>query len=458
MMKSARSIGGIMFLLRLDIRISTCLLRIRDKSLSASDAYLDGISIHLLNNPNIKVYDSTMPVIMIIGDGMADLPLKELGGKTPLQFAETKNMASLTSKGRCGLLEHDAANAPDSEVAITSILGYPELSDALSRGPLEALGSGIELDDKSLAFRCNFALADNNLKILKDRVDVEEVDLREFFEDLSLYCSEKLGVEAIIRRNRRFKAVMALKGDNLSQKVLAPPPSIEETATRVKPLEENVDAKSTSMMINSIIKESHNILMRLKGNSGLSCPANILIPWGVGRRLRPEHFKSRYGLKAACIAGSPLAKGIGIMLGMTVPKVEGATGYADTDTDAKAEATLEMCRGNDYVLLHVGGPDEASHDGDPASKVKIISKLDNMLGRILTELKLEDNLIILLADHTTSTTLRKHTVHPTPIVIAGMHVIPDEVRKYDEQSVANGSLRRIPMKKVMSTITEEIIK
>ncbi|MBS7625496.1 hypothetical protein KEJ51_00395 [Candidatus Bathyarchaeota archaeon] len=395
-----------------------------------------------------------MPAIMIIGDGMADLPLKELGGKTPLQFAETGNIANLTSKGRCGLIQHGAGNAPDSEVAITSILGYPELSETLSRGPLEALGSGIDLDDKSLAFRCNFALADSNLKVLKDRVDVEKVDLREFFEELITYCSETLGVKAIIKRNRRFKAVMALKGDNLSPKVFAPPPSIGKAATRVQPLENTVDADRTSMIINSVIKESRNILTRLMGNPGFDCPANILIPWGVGRRLRPEPFRSRYGLKAACIAGSPLAKGIGTMLDMTVPKVAGATGYVDTDAEAKAEATLKMCRGNDYVLLHVGGPDEASHDGDPASKVKIISKIDSMLGRILTELSLEDNLIIILADHTTSTALRRHTTHPTPIAIAGMHVVPDGVRKYDEQSVAGGGLRGIHMKKVMSTVTE----
>ncbi|MEM3048066.1 MAG: phosphoglycerate mutase, partial [Candidatus Bathyarchaeia archaeon] len=212
----------------------------------------------------------------------------------------------------------------------------------------------------------------------------------------------------------------------------------------------------TSMIINSVIKESHNILMRLIESSGFNIPANILIPWGVGRRLRPEPFRSKYGLKAACIAGSPLAKGIGIMLDMTVPKVAGATGYADTDTDAKAEAALKMCRGNDYVMLHVGGPDEASHDGDPASKVKIISKLDTMLGRILTELNLEDNLIILLADHTTSTALRRHTTHPTPIVMAGMHIVPDGVRKYDERSVAGGGLGKIHMKKVMSTVTEVV--
>ncbi|MBS7650675.1 MAG: alkaline phosphatase family protein [Candidatus Bathyarchaeia archaeon] len=395
-----------------------------------------------------------MPVIMIIGDGMADLPLKELGGKTPLQFAETENIANLTLKGRCGLIQHDAGNAPDSEAAITCILGYPELSETLSRGPLEALGSGVDLDDKSLAFRCNFALADSNLKVLRDRADVDGVDLREFFKDLSTYCSETLGVEAIIRRNRRFKAVMTLKGDNLSPKIFAPPPSIGEASARVQSLEDTVDANRTSMIINSVIKESHNILMRLIESSGFNCPANILIPWGVGRRLRPEPFRSRYGLKAACIAGSPLAKGIGIMLDMTVPKVAGATGYADTDTDAKAEAALKMCRGNDYVMLHVGGPDEASHDGDPASKVKIISKLDTMLGRILTELNLEDNLIILLADHTTSTALRRHTTHPTPIVMAGMHIVPDGVRKYDERSVAGGGLGKIHMKKVMSTVTE----
>ncbi|MGQ9543036.1 MAG: 2,3-bisphosphoglycerate-independent phosphoglycerate mutase [Candidatus Bathyarchaeia archaeon] len=397
-----------------------------------------------------------MPILMIIGDGMGDLPLKELGDKTPLQSVNPRNMAVLTSEGRCGLLEPVTPNiAPDSETAITSILGYHELSSSLSRGPLEALGSGIDLDDKCLACRCNFALVDSDLRVLRDRADVK-VDPPGFYEDLRHFCSYNWGVDIVLKRNWRFKAVLTLKGDDLSSRVATPPPSAGEVAARVHPLEDTAAAERTSTLINSIIKESYNILSRHRENSEPTYAANILVPWGVGRKLKTEPFTSRHGFKAACVAGSPLARGIGVMLGMMVPQVEGATGDIDTDTGAKAEAALEICRSKDFVLIHVGGPDEASHDGDVMSKMMIISKIDAMLGRILTEIDLNDNLITLLADHTTSTALRKHTAHPTPIAIAGMGVTPDRVRRYDEQATVEGGLRRILGVEVMPIISKSL--
>jgi len=396
-----------------------------------------------------------MTTLMIIGDGMSDLPLPELGGRTPLEVADCKNMAKICFKGRSGRLEPLGPNtAAESEAAIMTILGYPHLSTKISRGPLEALGAGLTLEDNDLAFRCNFALVDENLRILRERVNSAGPNSSEFAESLQSYCSHHWGIDLHLKQTWRFKGVLVLRGDNLSPQVSTPPPMRGEAASRSYPLGDTPHAKRTSMIINAIIRESNRILSRsFSGATAASDGStNIMIPWGVGRKPSPEPFHSKYGLRAACVAGSALVRGIGETLGMTVASVPGATGGVDTDVEAKAEAALELCKDHSFVLLHVGGPDEASHDGEVSSKVLIIKKIDSMLGQFLENVDLETTLITLLADHTSSTALRRHTSHPTPIVIAGGQTKPDNVREYSERAAAKGGLGRVSGARLMQTV------
>jgi len=386
---------------------------------------------------------------------MSDLPLPELGGQTPLQIASCANMARLASQGISGLLDSLGPGLiAESEAAIMTLLGYSNLSTEITRGPLEALGAGLTVENDDLALRCNFSLVDKELRVLRERVDASDVDHSEFAESLRTYCSDSWGVDLSLKVTWRFKGAMTLRGEKLSPNVSTPQPKQNERASRAYALEETADAKKTAAIVNSIIEHSHKILSRELGGPATSNKRqpNIMIPWGVGRKPSPASFYSKFGLKAACVAGAPLVQGIGRLCGMTVPTVAGATGGIDTNIEAKTKSTIEACKDSDFVLLHLGGPDEASHDGEVASKILIIKKIDSMLGDFLAALPLDDTLVLLLADHTTSTILRRHTCDPAPVTIAGEKIEPDNVTEYGESAAARGRLGRILGSQIMDIV------
>jgi len=396
-----------------------------------------------------------MLTFMIIGDGMSDLPLPELDGHTPLEAADCPNMTRLSSIGRSGLLDPlGPGTVAESEEAIMTILGYKDITEQISRGPLEALGAGLTLQKSDLALRCNFACVSEDLKILNERADTSGIDYKALSESLKNYCSRSWGVELQFMPTWRFKGVLVLRGDNLSERVSAPIPQKGQKALRAHAKDESPEAKITAEIINSIINQSKQILR--VSSSGISTSvkdlSNIMIPWGIGRQLSAQSFQSKYGLRGLCVAGANLVRGIGKLSGMDVPLVPGATGGVDTDTEAKAEEALESRKDHDFILIHVGGPDEASHDGDVASKIMIIEKIDSMLGRLLDGVDLEQTVVVLLADHTSSTASRRHTYHPTPIVIACGPVEPDRVREYNEQAAARGDLGRLSGAELLQSV------
>ena len=387
-----------------------------------------------------------MLTFMIIGDGMSDLPLPELDGHTPLEAANCPNMTRLSCIGRSGLLDPlGPGTVAESEEAIMTILGYEYIAEQISRGPLEALGAGLTLQNNDLALRCNFACVSEDLKILNERADTSGIDYKAFSESLSDYCSRSWGVEVQFMPTWKFKGVLVLRGDNLSGGVSAPIPQKGQKASRAHAKDESPEARRTAEIVNSIIDQSRQILRGFSSGVSISVknPANTMVPWGIGRRLTAQSFQSKYGLRGLCVAGATLVRGIGKLSEMDVPSVPGATGGVDTDTEAKAVAALESRKDHDFILIHVGGPDEASHDGDAASKIMIIEKIDSMLGLVLNGVNLDQTIVVLLADHTSSTAWRRHTPHPTPMVIAGGPVQPDGVREYNEQAAAKGSLGRL---------------
>jgi len=397
-----------------------------------------------------------MPVFMIIGDGMADLPVPELGGRTPLEIADCGNMTRLCSRGRSGLLEPLGPGVVgESEEAIMAILGYSHLRTRLTRGPLEALGTDLSLDENDLAFRCNFASVSKDLVVADDRVDNATLDSSKFTESLNDFCCDFWGAEAQFRATWKFKAVLVLKGDGLSTDVSTPPPQKGMVASRTHPTKDTPEAKRTSTMLNSIIAESNKILSKTLTKENLGQETGVLVPWGIGKRFSADSFESKYGVNGACIGGAALIRGIGRLCGMTVVPVPGATGGPDTDTLAKARASLKACKEHDFILVHVGGPDEASHDGDIASKILIIKKMDSMLGHILDNVDLNETVVTLLADHTSSTVLRRHTHHPTPIAIAGGRTQSGRVKEYSERATANGELGRTAGEGLMQLVLDQ---
>ncbi|MEM2896625.1 MAG: 2,3-bisphosphoglycerate-independent phosphoglycerate mutase, partial [Candidatus Bathyarchaeia archaeon] len=387
-----------------------------------------------------------------------DRPLKELNYKTPLEFVKTKNMNSLAVGGISGLVYAiDYGIAPGSDVANLAILGYNPYEVYTGRGPLEALGAEMTLKEGDLALRCNLATVSGGF-IIKDekagRIKDEGLILYKELESLSLSLTEAFGIDALFKHTQGFKGVLVIGGEELSTKVLAPPPRLGFHADRVKPLDSSSEAKKTASFLKEIIKKSYRLLrghpVNRKRVANGKPPANVIIPWGIGSKPKIERPLAKvYGLKASCIAGTSLIKGICKLWGMDILKVPGATGDIDTDVFAKAEFALKSLEEKDLVLIHLEGPDEASHDGNLIGKLKMIEKIDAMVGRIIKNINFDDVSILILSDHSTSVKLKKHTAEPTPITIASNEVIKDGVKRYDERSASKGGLGIIKGKHIM---------
>jgi 2,3-bisphosphoglycerate-independent phosphoglycerate mutase len=225
----------------------------------------------------------------------------------------------------------------------------------------------------------------------------------------------------------------------------------------VVPLDGSLGARRTADVLNEFIELSGEVLGGHPVNvSRKVCglrPANMVLPWGGGECPELGSFFERYGLRASCVAGAGLIKGIGRFCGMDVPDVVGATGGFDVDPLAKADAVLEAFRGgSDFVYVHVEASDEVSHDGDVAGKIAVIGKIDALVGRILDGVDLSDTLIVLVSDHVTSCRTREHTGDAVPVCFAGVNVISDGVNVYSERSAYKGGLNRINGKDVMPMV------
>ncbi len=399
-----------------------------------------------------------MKILMIIGDGMADRPIKELGGLTPLEFAQTVHMDRLASLGVSGLLYAAGSGvACGSDVANLAILGYDPNRFYSGRGGFEACGVGVEMAFGDLAFRCDFATVNEDFYVVDARAGRVREGLDELANALAdLKLDNYSDLDLFYKRTLGHKGVLVLRGGDLSANVAADPPKVGCKASSVKPLDSSREALKTSQVLNELIWSSYRLLRdhpvnRKRERKGFP-PANVVIPWGAGTKPELEPFHSKYGLRGACVAAASLIKGICRLAGMTVVDVQGATGDLDTNINAKAEAALDSLRSHDFVLVHIEAPDEASHDGNVLGKIAMIQKIDEMVGKILDNVSLDDVCVALLSDHVTSTELRVHTADPTPITIAGCGVVNDGVSSYNETLACKGRLGYIYGRDVMPTL------
>lgn len=389
-------------------------------------------------------------VIMIVGDGMADRPVKELDGRTPLEAARTPNMDYIAKIGISGLMDPVAPGiAVGSDVAFLAIFGYDPHEFYTGRGAFEAAGAGIDVKLGDVAFRCNFATADEKMTILDTRAGGISKGVHELADALNEITIESVpGVQLTFRATLGFRSVVAFRGGGLSTKVTLPDYiSVKSLRNTINPLDKSRDALNTARVLNEFVAKSYEVLNKHPVNANRVAngkpPANIILPWAAGVVPKMRSFQESYGLRGACVAAVSIVRGFSHFAGMDFFKVPGATGHIDTDTLAKGRVALRALRDHDFVLLHVEGPDEASHENDVKGKITIIEKIDRMVGEILKEFDLEKNYVVILSDHTTPLGFKKHTGDPTPIAIAGSGVRSDEVDSFGERSVANGGLLRI---------------
>jgi 2,3-bisphosphoglycerate-independent phosphoglycerate mutase len=362
-----------------------------------------------------------MKYIVLVGDGMADRPMKELGGKTCLQKARTPHMDRLASEGKPGKVRTIPKGFdPGSDVANLSILGYNPSKYYSGRAPVEAVFRGIKLRPEDVAFRCNLVtLAGGGRRadeIMKDysagHVTTKEAQL--LIRDIN----KKLGDKNIIfYPGMSYRHLMVWR--NGKEKIKCTPPH-DITGKKIGaylPTGEGAD------LLKILMEQSAEILLSNPVNKnrvkkGLF-PANSLWFWGQGRKLSIPVFRDKYNLRGALISAVDLTKGLGICAGFDIINVKGATGYIDTNYIGKANAALKALNKYDLVYVHVEAPDEAGHNGDVKTKIKAIEDFDaRVVGTIMKGLvRFKDYRILLLPDHATPVRLRTHTDEPVPFVI-----------------------------------------
>lgn len=389
-------------------------------------------------------------VILVVCDGLGDRPIKELNDKTPLEAANTKNLDKLATLGITGICDVlGVGKRPGSDTAHLAIFGYDPKLYYHGRGPFEAAGIGMDLQQGDVAFRCNLGTVDDSLKII-DRRAGRISSVAEFVKDLNMEID---GVKFFVKPGTAYRAGLVLRGRGLSHKVSdSDPHEINMKVLEVKPLDESKEAKFTASVMNKFLAKAHQILkehplnkVRIKEGK---LPANFLLTRGAGFIAEIKKFQDRYGLKACCIAGAGLYKGIARVLGMDIIEVEGATGLPNTNIKAKIDKAIEVLNNYDFVFVHIKAADSLGEDGNYKEKKKFIEKID----KAITKLIGIDALVVITADHSTPCSLKKHSGDPVPILMCGEGVRKDNVKEFGERSCATGGLGRIKGLDIMPEI------
>jgi 2,3-bisphosphoglycerate-independent phosphoglycerate mutase len=382
-----------------------------------------------------------MKYAVLIGDGMADFPIRELGETTPLQKARIPNMDHIARHGRTGLaITVPEGMPPGSDVANMSIIGYDPQKYYTGRAPLEAASMGVPLGKNEVAFRCNLITVDDNIIADYSAGHITSEEAKVLIETID----RELG-------NERFRfypgisyrhLMVAAGGTGANVECTPPHDVVGEDKEQHMPKGEDSGVLCEMIDASMPLLEKHAInIERIKAGKK---PANSIWLWGQGYAPAFLTFKELYGATGSIISAVDLLKGIGIYAGLDVINVPGATGYLDTNYSGKAEYALESLKTRDFVFVHVEAPDEAGHMGDLDAKIQAIEDFDEMVvGPILDFIRGadEDYTILVMPDHPTPISLKTHTTDPVPFAIySTKENNVDGTPAFDERSVMSGSL------------------
>ncbi len=383
-----------------------------------------------------------MKYIVIVPDGMADYPIKELDERTPLEAARTPNMDFIAQEGILGRVKTIPDKmSPASDVANISIMGYDPGQYYTGRGPLEAANLGLDLEEGEVAFRCNLITAsgDTLVDYSAGHIKSEEAAI------LIKHINQVLGTNRIkFYPGVSYRHLMLVKRgeeQHLEDLKCCPPHDIAgQSISKNLPRGDNADILIKLMEESRKALENHEInLVRidLKEN-----PANMIWLWGQGEKPSFPAFKEKFGLSGSVISAVDLIKGLGKILGLEVINVPGATGFYDTNYEGKARAALKSLQKNDFVFIHIEAPDEAGHNGDLREKITAIERCDSLvLGTILKALKnKKDFRIIILPDHATPISLKTHSADPVFFGMYGSGVTKKGFLNYNEKEALKSDL------------------
>lgn len=384
--------------------------------------------------------------IVLLGDGMADLPMDELGGKTVLEAARTPNMDLMAQNGFSGMTQTVPPGMnPGSDTANLSVFGYDPQRYYSGRAPLEAINMDIVLGPGDVAFRCNLVNAAGDVMndFTSDHIDsrLTEIVISEISQNIKIP-----GIE--FYAGVSYRNIMVWRDFPYNELPGTTPPHDIQGEGTIKYLPSGNGSELLRRMTDesrAIIANSQRVKDAMADFQG--SPESIWL-WGCGRRPAIDTLQSRFGISGYTISAVDLIHGIGKAAGLKPLEVPGVTGYLDTNYEGKAKALLDAIGSCDYVFLHVEAPDESGHEGNLEHKLKAIEDFDaRVVGPVLEGMKrFDDYVILMMPDHPTPLSIRTHTSDPVPFCITGSGNVFTEEKKmykaaaYSERNAASTGL------------------
>jgi 2,3-bisphosphoglycerate-independent phosphoglycerate mutase len=375
-----------------------------------------------------------MKHLLIIFDGMADEPLAELDGKTPMQVAKKPNMDEIARLGRIGsAITTPVGMTPGSDVTNMGILGFDPKAYYTGRGAIEAASLGIPVETSDAVFRTNLVATDGEKMIDSSGGHISTDEARQLIQTID----EKLATNVIkFYPGVSYRHIMVWRGGSADVHCTAPYKIHGERVMEHLP-EGDGDQKLRQMILDSFeILDNHPVNRRRKDEGHL--PANMIWFWGESRPPAIPSFVKQFGMPGAVVAAVDLIKGLGQMVGLEVIEVPGATGYVDTNYLGKGQYAVEALKKYDFVWVHVEAPDEAGHESSIDKKIDAIGQCDEkVLGTILNGLKQsgEDARILLMPDHPTPIATGSHSSQPVPFILFDSAKPESNNLPFDERAV-----------------------
>jgi 2,3-bisphosphoglycerate-independent phosphoglycerate mutase len=414
-------------------------------------------------------------ILYIVLDGLGDLPVEELGNKTPLESAHTPHLDRLAKEGKTGLVYPVKEGiAPESDIAVISLLGYDAYKYYTGRGPLECFAEGLKVEKGDLALRVNFAtVKDDGRTILDRRVGrnltneeasalAKEINSKVKLSEGSFEFKNTIGHRGVlvIRKDRELsgwitntdpayarEGVFGVAKEKFENKVMESQP--------MEGFEKDPKAKKASLLLNEFTLKSHQVLkeslINKKRVQENKLPANIILSRDAGDHL-PEFpsIKSLYNLNFGSFVQMPVEKGIALLCGIEIVEVPSSTGHLDIDYPIWAKLALESIKKYDGLYIHIKGPDEPAHDGDFLKKKEIIEAIDHyFFSPLLKKLQLKETVIAVTADHSTVCKVKAHTADPVPLLIWSAGITSDGSPDFSEKTASSGSLGKLEGKDLL---------
>ena len=420
-------------------------------------------------------------ILFIVLDGLGDLPIKELDNKTPLEAALTPNLDSLAQRGKTGIVYPVAKGiAPESDIAVISLLGYDAQKYYTGRGPLESFAEGLMIHDGNLALRVNFATAEADGRTIKDRRVGRNLTIDEATA-LAKEINAKVTLSSAtfeFKNTIGHRGVLVIRGmhSKLSGWITNTDPAYAregafgiakekfenfvEESLPMPGFENSSEAKEAALLLNEFTQKSHKVLNASATNKRRvaenKLPGNIILSRDAGDHLpKFPRIESLYNVRFGSFVQMPVEKGIALLTGLDVIDIPSSSGHLDVDYAIWAKVALDSIKKYEGIYIHIKGPDEPAHDGDFNKKKEIIEIIDKFFFTgLLLKLDMNNTIVAVTADHSTVCAIKAHSADPVPLLISGGNIKPDGSLSFSEKAARLGSIGELLGRDIMPLLVK----